>query len=289
MASDQSVRDMTTKFTKLEKFEGVDFRRWQKKMHFLLTTLKVVYVLSTPMPEVMEDETLKITRRRGKWENDDYICHDHILNGQYAQHDMKMDESISVSNIIDKLPPSWKDFKHMLKHKNGIAGLSRIKVEQAQVVVGKDPRINTHGKDDDAWWIDTGASSHVCKDRHWFTSFESVEDRSVLHMGNESNAPVLGRGLHSKAYRFYVVEPNDSIAIHTVIESRDALFDETRFSSIPRSKDLVLNTSVTSEVVEQAIVPTESPMLRRSKRGRIEKSFGPDFQVYLILLSGKKQ
>ncbi|KAI3678512.1 hypothetical protein L6452_37807 [Arctium lappa] len=49
---------MTTKFTKLEKFEGVDFRRSQKKMHFLLTTLKVVYVLSTPMPAVMEDETV---------------------------------------------------------------------------------------------------------------------------------------------------------------------------------------------------------------------------------------
>ncbi|KAI3701767.1 hypothetical protein L6452_27096 [Arctium lappa] len=92
----------------------------------------------------------------------------------------------------------------------------------------------------------------------------------------------VGYAEHSKAYRFHVIEPNDSIAIHTVIESRDALFDETRFSSIPRPKDLVPNTSVTSEVEEQAIVPTESPMLRRSKIGRIEKSFGPDFQVYLV-------
>ncbi|CAM8910838.1 unnamed protein product [Rhodiola kirilowii] len=41
-----SVREMTTNFGKLEKFEGVNFRRWQKKMHFLLTSLKVVHVLS---------------------------------------------------------------------------------------------------------------------------------------------------------------------------------------------------------------------------------------------------
>ncbi|GJX28109.1 zinc finger, CCHC-type containing protein [Tanacetum coccineum] len=41
-----TVKDMTAKFGKLDKFEGNDFRRWQKKMHFLLTTLKVVYVLS---------------------------------------------------------------------------------------------------------------------------------------------------------------------------------------------------------------------------------------------------
>lgn len=45
-----SVKDLTTTFAKLEKFDGVDFRRWQKKMHFLLTTLKVVYVFSTTRP-----------------------------------------------------------------------------------------------------------------------------------------------------------------------------------------------------------------------------------------------
>ncbi|GJT66340.1 hypothetical protein Tco_1017820 [Tanacetum coccineum] len=54
----ETVKDMTAKFRKFNKFEGSDFRRWQKKMHFLLTTLKVVYVLSTPMPEFVEDETL---------------------------------------------------------------------------------------------------------------------------------------------------------------------------------------------------------------------------------------
>nr|GFB42988.1 zinc finger, CCHC-type [Tanacetum cinerariifolium] len=50
---------MTTKFDKLVKFEGQDFRRWKKKMHFLLTTLKE------------KDEV----------GNDDYICRGHILNG----------------------------------------------------------------------------------------------------------------------------------------------------------------------------------------------------------------
>nr|GEV48569.1 zinc finger, CCHC-type [Tanacetum cinerariifolium] len=50
-------------------------------MHFLLTTLKVVYVLTTPMPELLEDATVEAIRIRIKWENDDYICRDHILNG----------------------------------------------------------------------------------------------------------------------------------------------------------------------------------------------------------------
>ncbi|GKE88545.1 hypothetical protein Tco_1566020, partial [Tanacetum coccineum] len=36
--------------------------------------------------------------------------------GQYTQHGLKMDESISISSVKDKLPPSWKKFKHTLKH-----------------------------------------------------------------------------------------------------------------------------------------------------------------------------
>ncbi|KAL8095795.1 hypothetical protein AgCh_036967 [Apium graveolens] len=80
-SNNESVKGITSKFAKLDKFEGHDFRRWQKKMHFLLTTLKVVYVLSTPMQEMIEEETVEQTRRRCKWENDDYICRGHILNG----------------------------------------------------------------------------------------------------------------------------------------------------------------------------------------------------------------
>ena len=52
------VKDMNSKYRKLDKFEGTDFRRLQKKMYFLLTTLKVDHVLSTPTLEPMDDETL---------------------------------------------------------------------------------------------------------------------------------------------------------------------------------------------------------------------------------------
>ena len=74
MTKSDAVKDMTSKFDKLEKFEGQDFRRWQKKMHFLLTTLKVAYVLSTPMPEIGDDDTLGSSTKKLKWENDNYIC-----------------------------------------------------------------------------------------------------------------------------------------------------------------------------------------------------------------------
>nr|KAJ0225330.1 hypothetical protein LSAT_V11C100025160 [Lactuca sativa] len=348
MTSGDSVKEMTSKFEKLNKFEGQDFRRWQKKMKFRLTTLKVVYVLSTPMPvlpESVEDEPLEATRRRSKWENDDYICHGHILNGmsdslfdiyqnfesakelwdsleskymaedasskkflvsnfmgykmidsrpvmeqyhemlrilgQFAQHNLKMDEAIVVAVIIDKLPASWKDFKHNLKHnkeeltltqlgshlrieeslrtqeldnnpkgKNQVGSSSMNMVDgegsknqkksngkrkfkgkddkssnnKAKVVCWnynkpghfkKDCRLRKVNKDgagpsgskdpekqqafyvqDDnvAWWVDSGATSHVCKDLYWFKDFQPINDGSIVKIGNVATEPIKGIG-----------------------------------------------------------------------------------------------
>ncbi|GJT58172.1 zinc finger, CCHC-type containing protein [Tanacetum coccineum] len=62
----------------------------------------------------------------------------------------------------------------------------------------------------------------------------------------------VGYAKHSKAFRFYVIEPNESVSINSIIESRDAIFDENRFKSIPR--------------------PIQ----------RTPKNFGHEFQLYLI-------
>ena len=61
-----SLKDLTTNFVKLDKFVGNEFRRWQKKMHFLLTTLKVANVISTIRHSEKEDENPKDIRARSK-------------------------------------------------------------------------------------------------------------------------------------------------------------------------------------------------------------------------------
>ncbi|KAH7833209.1 hypothetical protein Vadar_004120 [Vaccinium darrowii] len=63
-SASRSLRQMTQDIVKLDKFDGGNFRRWQKKMHFMLTTLNVVYVLTAPYPEEKEDETLEETQTR---------------------------------------------------------------------------------------------------------------------------------------------------------------------------------------------------------------------------------
>ncbi|GKC02087.1 zinc finger, CCHC-type containing protein [Tanacetum coccineum] len=46
-----AMKHMASNFSKLDKVERVDFRRWQKKMHFLLSSMSVVYVLTKPILE----------------------------------------------------------------------------------------------------------------------------------------------------------------------------------------------------------------------------------------------
>ncbi|GJS46298.1 zinc finger, CCHC-type containing protein [Tanacetum coccineum] len=142
------IKLMASNFAKLEKFEGVEFQRWQKKMHLFLSNMSVVYVLTTLMPDNGGDNpTVEQVRKR-----DDYVYRGLILNGMsdsvfdicqnvetfkelydtleakfmvedasskkflFTQLKMNMDKSIQVSCIIDKLPPLWKDFKHTLKY-----------------------------------------------------------------------------------------------------------------------------------------------------------------------------
>nr|GEY26650.1 zinc finger, CCHC-type [Tanacetum cinerariifolium] len=55
--------------------------------------------------------------------------------------------------------------------------------------------------DDVAWWVDSGETVHVCKDRCWFKTYESLNDGSILHMRNESTALVHGRGCVDLRFR----------------------------------------------------------------------------------------
>ncbi|GJW95411.1 zinc finger, CCHC-type containing protein, partial [Tanacetum coccineum] len=171
-----------------------------------------------------------------------------------------------------------------------------------------------------------GATTHFCKDRCWFKTYEPVEDRSVLYIGDDHFAPVhrkgsvvlelssgksitlfnvlvvvrlpdlkrktlgekgidcifVGYAEHSKAYRFYVIKPNDSVSINSIIESRDAIFDENRFSSIHRPNDIIPNSDESQRDDHSDDVPSETPEPCKGKRVRKAKSYSSDFQLYLV-------
>ena len=66
---------------RLNCFDGSNFTRWKDKMTFLLTTLKVFYVLSEDLaviPGPTPDESEDIKKERKKREEDELVCREHI-------------------------------------------------------------------------------------------------------------------------------------------------------------------------------------------------------------------
>ncbi|GJS63771.1 zinc finger, CCHC-type containing protein [Tanacetum coccineum] len=197
-----TVKEMTTNFGKLDKFEGHDFRRWQKKMHFLLTTLKVVYVMTTPMPELMEDDTVEEIRRRAKMLNRLRSC-GILLNPNTWQRMLRVRSSFHL-RMEESLRAQDSDKG---KGKEVVRPSVNITEKDVVLVPTRNQNWNVESVarlvtsrgiaivvDAIAWWIDSGATTHVCKDRCWFKTYAPVEDGSVLYMGDDHFAPIHGKG-----------------------------------------------------------------------------------------------
>lgn len=92
----------------------------------------------------------------------------------------------------------------------------------------------------------------------------------------------LGYAKNNKAYRFMVIESNDSYLINTLIESRDAIFQENRITSIQNLKDIVhyVVQSLESNVSNKDTLTCSRP--RRCKRIRKMKNYGSDFFMLLV-------
>ncbi|KAH9751211.1 hypothetical protein KPL71_014192 [Citrus sinensis] len=54
--------------------------------------------------------------------------------------------------------------------------------------------VNLVGSNPREWWIDTGATRHVCSDKGLFTSFEPVSNEEKLFMGNSVTSEIEGQG-----------------------------------------------------------------------------------------------
>ena len=65
-------------FVQLDSFDGSNIQRWQQKVLFLLTSLKVANVLTKLCPDWEEKPGSLYARK--KWKEDDYLCKSHILN-----------------------------------------------------------------------------------------------------------------------------------------------------------------------------------------------------------------
>uniref|UniRef100_A0A2N9G4N1 Retrovirus-related Pol polyprotein from transposon TNT 1-94-like beta-barrel domain-containing protein n=1 Tax=Fagus sylvatica TaxID=28930 RepID=A0A2N9G4N1_FAGSY len=142
---------------------------------------------------------------------------------QLIQHEiyaegMTLSESFQVATIIEKFPSSWKEFKNYLKHKCKEIKLEdlimRLRIEEDnrtsekaiwnQTIESKANVVEHNNKnmmltvnlvgDTKEWWVDTGATRHICSDKKMFSTYHSIEHGEQLFMGNSSTAKVEGKG-----------------------------------------------------------------------------------------------
>ncbi|GMP21693.1 hypothetical protein CsSME_00000025 [Camellia sinensis var. sinensis] len=67
---------------KSEKFNGNDFKRWQQKMMFYLTTLNLACFTHEKAPALNEEEIdQQVVAAVDAWKHVDFLCWDYILSG----------------------------------------------------------------------------------------------------------------------------------------------------------------------------------------------------------------
>nr|GEX80342.1 zinc finger, CCHC-type [Tanacetum cinerariifolium] len=155
----------------------------QKKMHFLLTTFEVVYVLTTLMPEFMKDDTIEAIS---------HLRIDESLKAHESDKGKGKEVARPYVNITEKGKnknnKQNKGKKRAFNENNGCFG-SNKKPKLKCWKCGKTGHFKGI-----VVVIDSGATTHVCKDRCWFKTYEPVEDGYVLYMGGDHLALVYGKG-----------------------------------------------------------------------------------------------
>nr|XP_048328416.1 uncharacterized protein LOC125422019 [Ziziphus jujuba var. spinosa] len=133
-----------------------------------------------------------------------------------------INEPFQIATMIEKLSPSWGDFRNYLKHKKkeidmeALVGKLCIEDDnrrsdkrfmkamvKANVVEYKTSSKNKKklgqsskgpkgciSKKAKEWWIDTDATRHVCSNKNLFTSFKLTKDGEKLFIGNFATSKI---------------------------------------------------------------------------------------------------
>ncbi|GJS57367.1 zinc finger, CCHC-type containing protein [Tanacetum coccineum] len=130
---------------------------------------------------------------------------------------------------------------------------------------------------DDASRTDSGGEY---MDILYFQSFGIIHETTALYTPQQD-------GISERKNRVLKEIVNYMVS-YLGLSQRDVIFDENRFSSVPRPSLRIPNRtkdiggSMVLEEITKEVVQQPKPELRKSKRNRTPKNFGHGFQLYLI-------
>ena len=113
-----SLNKMPQDLSKLDKFDGNNFKRWKEIVEFLLTTLKVRFVLDTECPNVpTENPTPQQIAAKTNWDEANYTCRGNIPN---LLSDLLFDMYVPLKSARQ----IWKELER--QYKTEIMGIKAI-------------------------------------------------------------------------------------------------------------------------------------------------------------------
>ena len=94
---------------KLEKFNELNFKRWQQKMLFYLTTSNLMRFLIEDAHSLKNDETyIPIINKVEKWMHCDFLCINYVFNGP---HDSLYNIYITIKTIKELRESLYQKYK----------------------------------------------------------------------------------------------------------------------------------------------------------------------------------
>ena len=80
-----------------------------------------------------------------------------------------------------------------------------------------------------------------------------------------------------------VIELNAWILVNSIIQARDAIFNENRFLSIPKfGNDILIEQNNGKDVLDDQQDDNKVVEVHRVERQRKAKSFGNDYLIYIV-------
>nr|GFB16940.1 zinc finger, CCHC-type [Tanacetum cinerariifolium] len=193
---------------RLEKFNGRNFKRWKLKILFYLTTLGLVQFLKETVPQIEppaegQSSNAQESLER-KYKTEDAGTKKFVVSSFL---DYKMVDSKNVISHVQDLQGTCYNCDQPGHHAANCKMPKLVNPRQANMVNDDVDMIlmvsdrsamifevNLVGTNHGGWWIDIGATRHVCADKSVFHSFRAVDNGQKLYMGNSAIADIKGEG-----------------------------------------------------------------------------------------------
>nr|GEW21822.1 Pol polyprotein [Tanacetum cinerariifolium] len=173
---------------KPKKFNGQNFKWWQQKMFFYLTTMNLARFLKETASQVEPPKEGRPSNAQAvqavkAWKHSGFYSNSKGKGKDKRKNDKKSKRK------ADYLAPKAEIIKQKLQGTCYNCDQPGHHASSCKMPKPMTPRSSNSG-----WWVDTGATRHVCANKCMFHSFRAVDNGEKLYMGNFATADIKGEG-----------------------------------------------------------------------------------------------